>query len=77
MTLRRLIAAGAAAPLTTARFSTVTAIDCVMVSAVPRATRIVAGPCPRIRSERAPVTFTPGAEVVDAGREADRRRRPP
>ena len=31
----------------------------VTVSAVPRATRIVAGPWPRMRSERAPVTSTP------------------
>ena len=58
-TLRTSIAAGASEPLITARFSTVTAIDCWTVSAVPRETRIVAGPWPRMRSERAPVTLTP------------------
>ena len=67
----RCTAAGAAAPLTIARFSTVTAIDCVIVIAVPRATRIVAGPWPWMRSERAPLTFDAVADVVDAGREAD------
>ena len=67
-TLRSRTAAGAPAPLTIARFSTATAAELLIVSAVPRATRIVAGPWPRMRSDRACSTVS-----ADARR---RRRRP-
>ena len=60
-TVRTRTAAAAAAPLTIAMFSTVTATEAVTVMAVPRATRIVAGPWPRMRSERARSIVTPSA----------------